>query len=164
MAGAKGARRAHLRMTADDFWERTEPEPNSGCLLWLGAPTHRGYGQIQAVDLTGYKNRPAHRIAWALTFGDPGDIQVLHRCDNRKCVNPAHLFLGTQADNVHDCIAKGRFPRVAGERNGQSKVTSEQVESIRRAAATGMPQRQIARLYGLSQQGVSHIVRRETWA
>lgn len=81
------------------------PEPNSGCLLFFGCRQSDGYGYI--------RRRPAlflaHRVAWRVAFGPiPKDLQVLHRCDVRCCVNPAHLFLGTNDDNRADCVSKER--------------------------------------------------------
>ena len=87
---------------------RSIPEPNSGCRLWLAFLNATGYGQIR------YKKRAyqAHRLAWIAKHGPiPEGLQVLHKCDVRSCINPDHLWLGTQADNIHDMIAKGRRGR-----------------------------------------------------
>jgi len=88
------------------FLSHVMPEPNSGCWLWLGARAFRdsariNYGHAQQTS--------AHRMAFHLFVGPiPAGLQVLHRCDFGLCVNPAHLFLGTQGDNMADCATKGR--------------------------------------------------------
>jgi hypothetical protein len=112
------------------FWETTMPIPFSGCFIWMGKVTTRGYGVIGS----GFR---AHRVAWELTNGAiPDGLLVCHRCDVPLCVNPSHLFLGTPADNVRDMIRKGRQifqgrPRVGsvipGQRCGSWLVT-DQVE------------------------------------
>lgn len=87
------------------FWSHVEPEPNTGCFLWIGNQTRGAYGSVW------WKGRQvrAHRFAWELANGPiPDQMHVLHRCDVRWCVNVAHLFLGTNTDNVRDMIAKGR--------------------------------------------------------
>lgn len=92
------------------FLSRTIPEPNTGCLLWTGAEGLDGYGLFSVFG----KTLRAHRVAWMLWRGPipqgPGALGVIvcHRCDTPFCVNPDHLFLGTQRDNIRDCIAKGR--------------------------------------------------------
>src|SRR5437879_2721398 len=91
---------------SERVWNHYEPEPMSGCWLWTGSVYAKGYGQIA---VTPGHSAPAHRIAWEATYGPvPADKWVLHRCDVRTCVNPAHLFLGTNTDNMRDMAAKGR--------------------------------------------------------
>lgn len=100
-------------MTADQFWERVEPEPNSGCWLWTGPFVLGGYGTF---SVSSRRMVGAHRFAYAEVYGPiPEGMLVCHRCDVKPCVNPDHLFLGTQRDNMQDMVRKGR--------NWQSLVT-----------------------------------------
>lgn len=89
--------------------ERSIPEPNSGCWLWLGVPkTKQGYGHIEIAKCTWM----AHRASWAAFNGPiPPGLFVLHKCDVGACINPEHLFLGTACDNMRDCVTKGRNRR-----------------------------------------------------
>jgi len=93
----------------------------------------------------------------------PDGMQVLHRCDNPPCCNPAHLFLGTQADNIADMIAKRRGGAVSGEAHYRAKLTADQVSAIRARYAAGETQVALAREFGVSQTNISRIVRGTTW-
>ncbi len=102
-------------------------------------------------------------MAWELEIGHPpDDFCVLHKCDNPPCVNPAHLFLGTNRDNTHDAMAKGRMAR--GEANGSARLTrAEVIEIRRRYAAGGTTHRTLGVEYGVSRTTISYIVRRQCW-
>jgi hypothetical protein len=120
----------------------------------------RGYGTIWHGERK-MKMR-AHRYAYELAYGPiPDDLCVCHRCDNRACVNPAHLFLGTRADNLADMRQKGRGAK--GAEHGRSKLTEEQVLGIREAAAAGEFQPAIAERFGVSRETVNLIHNRKIW-
>lgn len=92
---------------ADRFWSYAKPNPLTGCIEWTGALNEHGYGRAF------FRGKPgilAHRVAWTLAHGQIRDgMHVLHRCDVRACVNVAHLYEGTQQDNVNDMIERGRW-------------------------------------------------------
>lgn len=115
------------RSTPDQYREKflslCLPEPNTGCWLWMASTTRDGYGKWHAFGAI--TSVGAHRIAWGLARGPVlGGLHVLHRCDNRICVNPDHLFLGTHADNMADMAAKGRARAPRGPRSERRKETS----------------------------------------
>lgn len=96
------------RSLAEKFWPKVEKAEPDGCWEWKANRDRGGYGRMTVAG-TPRKIDSAHRVAWQLTNGPiPDGLWVLHRCDNRGCVNPAHLFLGTRTDNVRDMMAKGR--------------------------------------------------------
>lgn len=140
--------------------ERIIIDPDTGCHVWTGAKTETGYGRIwydgKVVRL--------HRLAYERHTGTkiPKGKCVLHDCDSPPCVNPAHLFLGTQQDNIQDCVRKGRLKIVhhKGEKHIGSKLTNEQVVEIR---ARTESQRKLAKEYGVSFQTISRIKRHEQW-
>ena len=133
----------------------------SDCLYWRGYIDALGYGRFIALG-----ENKAHRVSWILHNGEiPPGLKVLHKCDVRNCVNPAHLFLGTQADNVHDMMAKKRDRRVKlfGEANPMSVLNAQQVAQIRQAKECGEYQNAIARRFGVSPMTISRIVNKGTW-
>lgn len=135
------------------------------CWLWCGTVKAHGYGVIR-IDTKLWR---AHRLSWSLFAGPiPDGKSVLHRCDNTRCVNPNHLFIGTQLDNVKDMDAKGRGVRenrhpAKGEAHGRAKLAEDQVAEIRHAHCHGARQVDLARIYGISQATVSAILNRKIW-
>lgn len=134
----------------------------SQCWYWRGGLDSGGYGTV-----SGAENK-AHRRAWRLFRGPiPPGLKVLHKCDVRSCVNPDHLFLGTQLDNVHDMVAKGRdrHTPMFGERNPMARLTLERVEQIREMyAGGGWTMKRLAAEFGVTTMTVHRAVRRHTWA
>lgn len=127
----------------------------SGCWEWYGRRHSAGYGLIS-------RGRYAHRAAYAQAHGPIDSAQhVLHRCDNPPCCNPAHLFLGTQADNMADKQAKGRQAR--GARNGSAKLTEHDVRGIRCLVSYGETHAAIAGRFGVAPSQVSMIRNGHTW-
>lgn len=138
----------------------SEPYVEGRCQLWLGGKSG-GYGVIQ------WRGRAVkvHRAAWECEHGPiPPFLCVLHTCDNPPCRNIDHLFLGTDADNVADCVAKGRRAWINrnGENNGQVKLTGTEVFEIR-AIQPDVPQWVIAAMYGVSPSAVSRIKGGRRW-
>lgn len=130
-----------------------------GCWVFTG-PLTDGYGSVYA---TKGRRVSAHRAAYTLYCGDPGAFYVLHRCDNRACCNPGHLFLGTQQDNIRDCHRKGRAFNNKGELHPNARLKAEQVLAIRAAAAAGTPRARIARRFRLRERYIYAIVARKIW-
>jgi hypothetical protein len=146
------------------FGAKYEPEPNSGCWIWTARIQPNGYGQATLPGGHG-SSTGAHRVSWLLHRGlIPVGLCVLHRCDNKPCVNPAHLYIGTLKQNSNDRDERGRANTCRGERHGQSKLTSEDVVAIRRRHAAGEFQRVIADDYGICQSEVSSVVCGRLWA
>lgn len=158
-----------MKSKEEQFWSKVEVTGHRGsCWLWTAAKDPQGYGNSY-FKLPGIK---AHRVAYLLACGTiPEGMHVLHKCDNPPCCNPDHLFLGTQGDNVHDCVAKGRFfpGDHSGEHNGRAKLTIEQVKEIRRRYVRGCNQHQrgnstqLAKEFGVTLKEVHNVAQGHTW-
>lgn len=120
----------------------------------------RGYSTIK-IDGKTYQR---HRTTWELFYGPiPEGMYICHHCDNKKCCNIKHLFLGTQQDNVDDYNSKG-LRNVKGTRNSSAKITEEDVVEIRRLYSKGLTQANIGFMFGIRQGHISRIVRGENWS
>lgn len=140
------------------FWERVAKTP-SGCWFWEGAVDAEGYGKLMIAG----KCRKAHQVAFEFAGGErvSGNLGILHSCDNRRCVNPSHLRLGEQCDNIKDMIIRNRMPR--GERRAWAKLTDNAVRTIRSEAAAGVKLGVLATRFGVHEGTIGSVVRRETW-
>lgn len=142
------------------FLQQCGPKTVSECIPWTGYLTD-GYGAIRIPGCRGGTRYKAHRVAWEIFRGPiPHGSHVLHVCDNRCCVNPSHLFLGTNKDNIVDMMHKGRQSR--GELHVKSKLTDESVLEIRRLHGT-LTQVQLARIFKVSTTTIGCVVHRLTW-
>lgn len=145
------------------FWSRVSKQ-KSGCWVWIGATNGPGYGKFY----DGTKVEMAHRFSFILAHGsiDPGQF-ICHRCDNPPCVNPEHLFVGSQSDNLRDAYSKGRMAICklnASGRGNQIKLTIYDVREIRLRHRRGETQTSIAEDFEINQTMVSAIVRNKSWA
>lgn len=132
----------------------------TGCWEWTKAKAAAGYGVMSF-----YKRMVGvHRVAYRLFHGEiPNGMVICHKCDNPPCFNPEHLFLGTQKDNVHDMLRKGRLGKVGarGERNSHCKFTDEVVAKIRADFALGLPPRDLKAAYNISSAQLYRITRNQ---
>lgn len=142
------------------FWDSVHKARN-GCWNWMGAINTDGYGTFNFYG----ENKRAHRFSYELHRGPiPQGLFCCHHCDNRRCVNPAHLFLGTALDNIQDMHRKGRANPPRGARAAAAKLTEDDVREIRRRYAEGdVTYGQLATEYGVHYRTPQAIVLRRTW-
>lgn len=146
-----------------DFAGPVMPGMATACHVWTAAAHRLGYGTMKRA---GRMMRATH-VAWELATGAPvpTGLCALHRCDNPRCVNAEHLFLGTRGDNNADRIRKGRTVRgdLRGERNGRAKLTADDVVEMRRLRSRGRSFNQIGRAYGIAKQVARRAVIGLSW-
>ena len=134
------------------FDEKYVPVTESGCWLWTACTNKKGYGRLSYKGKLGY----AHRIAYQLHKGDiPEDMLVLHDCDNPTCVNPEHLHLGTNADNMIEMYQRNRFPNQI--------LTSDNVKAITSRIKLGIKQKDIAKEFKVHFSTISDIATGKSW-
>ena len=133
------------------FWDKVKKAGPDDCWEWQAGLNNKGYGSFRFEG----KIHPAHRFSYLLNVGEvPEGHVVRHKCDNRCCVNPAHLETGTYSQNNQDIVNRGRR---------QYKLTIGQVREIRKRLAAGDRQRDIAESFGVSNALISHIHNERTW-
>lgn len=140
-----------------DFLARSQPDPNSGCWLWEGSICEKGYGRV---GVNGH-NRRAHRVSWAQENGPiPNGMLVCHKCDVRCCVNPDHLWIGSDLDNSHDMLAKGREKWMHGETSPNAVLCEKDVIEIRESSLNVY---RLAEIYGVDKRTIGRARDRVTW-
>jgi len=133
----------------------------NGCWEWNGAMSHQGYGKIKRKG----KYLQAHRVSYEFFVDDiPKGMQINHRCHNRKCVNPYHLYVGTHNDNMRDMVVSGRSLDQYGEKNHNSKLTKDNVVKIKTLLKEGRKQNSLAKEFGVTISTIHLIKKGLTWA
>ena len=151
------------------FEEKVDRNGDGGCWNWTASCIASGYGNMGVKRDGKWRVLAAHRLAWEFYRGpiphhdSYHGLCVCHTCDNRRCVNPEHLFLATNKGNTDDRDRKGRNVAYKGERHGSSKLTENQVREIR-ALPEDIGWEEIAKKYGIGRTHVRRIRRRESWA
>jgi hypothetical protein len=146
----------------EDFWSHSK-KIETGCWIWQRTRDHGGdgYGRL---SFMGGQLVSAHRLAWELTHGPiPDGLEVLHTCDTPPCINPDHLFLGTQLDNIADKVTKRRQVGPRGDRMWKAKLTWSVVAAIRAAFASGVTETELGKTYGVYTSTIERIVHKKTW-
>jgi len=146
------------------FWNYVNRKGSNQCWEWGAGLFVGGYGQFRV----GKKKMKAHRFAYILTYGEiPKGKIICHTCDNRRCVNPKHLFLATHKINSVDRELKGRgafnLKAQPGEFNGSSKLKNEQVLQIRQLYQYNLSYKQLAKLFNISSSQIANIVKGRSW-
>lgn len=146
-------RACYSKDRTEAFWSKVRRHPTE-CWEWLGNHHPNGYGQ--------FASKPAYRFAAKECLDDfDAALHVCHRCDNRLCVRPSHLFMGTHLDNMRDRDNKGRTLR--GGANGNSRLSESDVLVIRKMLSSGTTQPELARKFNVTQATISGIYRNKTW-
>jgi HNH endonuclease len=152
----RGSRKRTPEEVRCDFWKAVRKSSKDKCWPWKKAKNVWGYG-ITSLGL-------AHRLCYSLTKGPiPKGVCVLHKCDNRSCNNPRHLFLGTQQDNIADCVSKKRHKGAPGESNHCHLLTEKKVRALRRLIPSGVSVETLAKRFGVSSVTVYQAYKKISW-
>ena len=156
----------HLNITDElikRFWSKVDIKSEDECWTWKDSTVPRGYGHISIESRPYY----AHRISYCISYGDiPDGLLICHKCNNRSCVNPKHLYAGTSKDNIRDSINAGtfsEFPHFRGDNSPTSKLTSIQVLQIRDLIDAGVRHKDIAKQFNIGRSTVTGIHNKLIW-
>lgn len=154
------------KSTEQSFWNKAnkngliQPHMTTPCWEWTKAKNKGGYGIVRFHG----KFWLAHRLSYFLYYDDiSNDLDICHHCDNCLCINPTHLFSGTAKDNIQDMKIKGRSNYLSGSKNGNSKLTNEQVLKILLFRKNGLTYEEIAKLFNVGKTTIAHIIKRDNW-
>lgn len=161
-----------MKSLEERFWEKVDIRSDDECWEWKGSKNKKGYGEFWFPQRG--KHTRAHQVSWILKYGDIRDSYcVLHKCDNPPCVNPKHLFLGTNQDNMEDRQQKGRWnsrflfgtehPQ-HGENSKHHKLSESDVHEIRSLKNQGTSLREIGKRFGVSHGVINNIIQGRKWA
>lgn len=158
--------RSTPELSEERFWAKVDKRTDEECWNWMGFKTKAGYGQLTVCQQLLY----AHRFSWELKNGKvPEGRYLCHKCDNPSCVNPEHLYAGTQKDNMKDMSIRKRFSHpettlAHGARNGNAKLTEEEVRKIRNEYVPyKVTQRRLAEKFNISEATVKKIIAGKLW-
>lgn len=146
------------------FWQKVTVRDGDACWLWQAFVNRAGYGMIRNGEMMAL----AHRVSWVIAHGAvPRGLHVLHHCDTPACVNPSHLYCGTNADNIADKVRRGRSSFARPDRRGElhplAKLTEADVATIRSRAGVHGEGRRLAREFGVAPSTICHIQKRQIW-
>lgn len=145
---------------------KVQIDPKTACWNWIASLRPTGYGQMRYLGTT----ELAHRVSWMLFRGPIpkadnvyGTLNILHHCDNPKCVNPEHLYIGDQSDNAKDAVARKRWGKrgCVGEQHGKAVLTETDVRIIRKSTLSA---NELARQYKVSKSAIQHVLKKRSWA
>lgn len=142
------------------FWSKVNRDNDDGCWEWVGGKVRGGYGWFKSDD----KHYQAHRFVWMITYGEiPNGMLICHTCDNPSCVNPKHLWLGTDKTNAEDRVRKKRQSR-GTTNHPKIRVSPEQVKEMRKVYSLGnISMRKLASIYGICYSETNAILNHRTW-
>lgn len=152
------------KSAAELLWGRvSKGHAVDDCWTWLGPVKSNGYGHLQVREAGAVHSWHAHRLAFTLARGTiPDGLHVCHACDNRRCVNPQHLFLGTAQDNADDARRKGRI--LLGQRRPSSKLSEDDAAAVWWARASGLPVSAVAFIFRVTPGAVYSVWEGRTWS
>lgn len=131
------------------------------CWNWIGGKSSKKYGRFRINKKLYLPHRLSYKYFYETSI--PLKMDVCHHCDNPKCINPGHLFIGTRSDNMKDCVLKNRLNVPKGEKHPHSKLTEEKIREIRNLSNKGYSQRQLSRIYQIGHRAIGAVVNKKSW-
>lgn len=150
-----------LAIATERFWRLVAKGKDNECWEWVGSYYANGYGQFVSGKVVGLKR--AHRFSYYIANGDfDRKLCCCHRCDNKRCVNPKHLWLGTQKENVRDCLRKKRF--TIGTKHYKARLNQRKVARIRYAYKNAkLTYAELAKAFGVHPSTINFVIKERTW-